>query len=96
MTRIELARKGIITEEVKEAAAAEGFSAEALSADIASGVSVIPLNRNRRIKPIAIGRGLRTKINANIGTSKDRVSIEEEMEKLDALVKYGADAVMDL
>ena len=96
MTRIELARKGIITEEVKEAAAAEGVSAEALSADIASGVSVIPLNRNRRIKPIAIGRGLRTKINANIGTSKDRVSIEEEMEKLNALVKYGADAVMDL
>ncbi len=96
MTRIELARKCIITEEVKEAAAAEGVSAEALSADIASGVSVIPLNRNRRIKPIAIGRGLRTKINANIGTSKDRVSIEEEMEKLNALVKYGADAVMDL
>jgi len=96
MTRIELARKGIVTEEVKEAAAAEGVSAEALSADIALGVSVIPVNRSRRIKPIGIGRGMRTKINANIGTSKDRVSIEEEMEKLDALVKYGADAVMDL
>ncbi|MDA8106269.1 MAG: phosphomethylpyrimidine synthase ThiC [Nitrospiraceae bacterium] len=96
MTRIELARKGIVTEEVKKAAATEGVSAEALSADIASGVSVIPLNRNRRIKPIGIGRGMRTKINANIGTSKDRVSIDEEMEKLDALVKYGADAVMDL
>ena len=96
MTRIELARKGIVTEEVKKAAATEGVTAEALSADIASGVSVIPLNRNRRIKPIGIGRGMRTKINANIGTSKDRVSIDEEMEKLDALVKYGADAVMDL
>ncbi|MDA8432005.1 MAG: phosphomethylpyrimidine synthase ThiC, partial [Nitrospiraceae bacterium] len=80
----------------KKAAATEGVTAEALSADIASGVSVIPLNRNRRIKPIGIGRGMRTKINANIGTSKDRVSIDEEMEKLDALVKYGADAVMDL
>jgi phosphomethylpyrimidine synthase len=96
MTRIELARKGIVSEEVKAAAAVEGVAAEALSGDIASGVSVIPVNRNRRIKPIAIGRGLRTKINANIGTSKDRVSIEEEMEKLDVLVKYGADAVMDL
>ncbi len=96
MTRIELARKGIVTEEVKEVAAAEGVAAEVLSADIASGVSVIPLNRNHGIKPIAIGRGLRTKINANIGTSKDKVSTDEEMEKLDALVRYGADAVMDL
>ena len=39
---------------------------------------------------------MRTKINANIGTSKDKVSIDEEMEKLEVLVKYGADAVMDL
>ncbi len=96
MTRIELARKGIITDEVKEVASSEGVSAEELSADIASGVSVIPINRKHSIKPIGIGRNLRTKINANIGTSKDRISIEEEMEKLDVLVRYGADAVMDL
>ena len=37
-----------------------------------------------------------TKINANIGTSKDKISFEDEMEKLEVLVKYGADAVMDL
>src|SRR5512135_2521734 len=96
MTRIELAGKGIVTEEMKEVAAGEGVAAEALAADIASGVSVIPINSRRTIRPIGIGRGLRTKINANIGTSKDRVSVEEEMEKLDVLVKYGADAVMDL
>jgi phosphomethylpyrimidine synthase len=96
MTRIELARKGIVSEEVKEVAAGEGVAAEALAEDIASGVSVIPINRNHKIKPLGIGRRLRTKINANIGTSKDRVSVEEEMEKLDVLVKYGADAVMDL
>jgi phosphomethylpyrimidine synthase len=96
MTRIELAKKGVITDEVKEVASAEGVSAEELSRDIAAGVSVIPINRKRGIKPIGIGRNLRTKINANIGTSKDRVSIDEEMEKLDVLVKYGADAVMDL
>ncbi len=96
MTRIELAKKGIITDEVKEVASAEGVSAEGLSADIASGVSVITVNRKHSIKPIGIGRNLRTKINANIGTSKDRISIEEEMEKLDVLVRYGADAVMDL
>jgi phosphomethylpyrimidine synthase len=96
MTRIELAKKGIITDEVREVASAEGVTAESLSGDIADGVSVIPINRRHGIKPIGIGRGLRTKINANIGTSKDRVSIEEEMEKLDVLVRYGADAVMDL
>ena len=96
MTRIDLAKKGIVSDEVKEVALAEGVRPERLSEDIASGVSVIPINKNRKIKPIGIGRGLRTKINANIGTSKDRVSIDEEMEKLDVLVKYGADAVMDL
>jgi len=96
MTRIDLAKKGIVSDEVKEVALTEGVRPERLSEDIASGVSVIPINKNRKIKPIGIGRGLRTKINANIGTSKDRVSIDEEMEKLDVLVKYGADAVMDL
>lgn len=96
MTRIELAKKGTITEEVKLAASEEGISPEQLSKDIAKGVSVIPVNINHKIKPVAIGRNIRTKINANIGTSKDKVSFEDEMEKLDVLVKYGADAVMDL
>lgn len=96
MTRIELAKKGIITDEVKLVAAAEGLSPEQLSEDIASGVSVIPINKNHGITPIGIGRNMRTKINANIGTSKDMVSIEDEMKKLEVLVKYGADAVMDL
>jgi phosphomethylpyrimidine synthase len=96
MTRIESAKKGIITEEVKLVASQEGLSPEQLSEGIASGVSVIPINKNHRITPIGIGRNMRTKINANIGTSKDRVSIDDEMEKLEVLVKYGADAVMDL
>jgi phosphomethylpyrimidine synthase len=96
MTRIELAGKGIITDEVKLVAAAEGLSPERLSGDIASGVSVIPINRNHGITPIGIGRMMRTKVNANIGTSKDMVSAEGEREKLEVLVKYGADAVMDL
>ncbi|MFA4828073.1 MAG: phosphomethylpyrimidine synthase ThiC [Thermodesulfovibrionales bacterium] len=96
MTRIELAKKGIITEEVRLVAKDEGLTPEQLSEDIAAGVSVIPININHKIKPIGIGRNMRTKINANIGTSKDKISIDEEMEKLDVLVKYGADAVMDL
>jgi phosphomethylpyrimidine synthase len=96
MTRIELAKKGIVTDEVKRVASAEGLTPEQLSLDIAAGVSTIPINRNHGILPVGIGRNMRTKINANIGTSKDRVSIDDEMEKLDVLVKYGADAVMDL
>jgi phosphomethylpyrimidine synthase len=96
MTRIELAKKGIITDEMKTVASAEGVSAEKLASDIAGGVTVITRNNLHDIKPLGIGRGLRTKINANIGTSKDKVSHDEEMMKLDALVKYGADAVMDL
>ena len=80
MTRIESAKKGIITEEVKLVAAAEGITPEQLSEDIAAGVSVIPINTNHRITPIGIGRNMRTKINANIGTSKDKISIEDEME----------------
>ena len=96
MTRIEIAKKGIITDEIKEVAAAEGTAAEGLASDVAAGVTVITRNANRRIKPLGIGRGLRTKVNANIGTSKDKVSFDEEIEKLAVLEKYGADAVMDL
>ena len=91
-----MAKKGIVTDEVRLVAAAEGISPEQLSEDIAAGVSVIPINRNHKITPIGIGRMMRTKVNANIGTSKDKISIESEMEKLEVLVKYGADAVMDL
>ncbi len=96
MTRIETANKGIVTEEVKEVAVAEDIAPERLASDIAAGVTVIPRNHLRAIKPLGIGKGLRTKINANIGTSKDRISFEDELKKLDVLAQYGADAVMDL
>ena len=96
MTRIELAKKGIITDEVKLVAKGEGLTPEQLSEDIASGVSVIPVNVNHKISPLGIGRNMRTKINANIGTSEDKISIDEEQKKLEVLIKYGADAVMDL
>jgi phosphomethylpyrimidine synthase len=96
MTRIETARKGIITDEVTKVALSEGVSPERLASDISAGLAVIPINKSRTIKPIGIGRGLKTKVNANIGTSKDKISFDDEMEKLDVLVRYGADAVMDL
>jgi len=96
MTRIESAKNGIITEEVRVAALAENVLPEMLASDIAGGVTVIHRNSRHTINPIGIGKGLTTKVNANIGTSKDRVSLDEEREKLDILVQYGADAVMDL
>ena len=96
MTRIELARKGIVTAEMEAVARAEGISAQKLASDIAEGVTVITRNVFHDIAPLGIGRGLSTKINANIGTSRDKVSYDDEIKKLEVLVKYGADAVMDL
>ena len=96
MTRIELAKKGIVTDEFREVALSEDISPERFASDIAEGLTVIPRNINHDIKSIGIGKGLRTKVNANIGTSKDKISFDDEMEKLNVLIKYGADAVMDL
>lgn len=97
MTRIELAKKGIITDEINEVAKQEDISAEQLAQDIAEGVSVIVKNTiHQGIAPLGIGKGMRTKINANIGTSQDCINYDEEFQKLEVLVKYGADAVMDL
>ncbi|MCX8026687.1 MAG: phosphomethylpyrimidine synthase ThiC [Thermodesulfovibrionales bacterium] len=96
MTQIEYARKGIITDEMRQVAQDEGVSAEDIAKAISEGTVVITKNKKRDIKPLGIGKGLRTKTNANIGTSKDSISYEEELEKLDVCIRYGADAVMDL
>ena len=96
INQIEAARKNIITEEMKSCAAAEGVSAETIRGDIMDGRTVITKNRLRDISPLAVGKGLKTKVNANIGSSGDNHSVEEELEKLFAAISSGADAVMDL
>ncbi|MDA8099337.1 MAG: phosphomethylpyrimidine synthase ThiC [Nitrospiraceae bacterium] len=97
MTQILEARKGNITPEMQAVARAEGLRPEQVQEGIADGTIVITRNRvHTSITPLGVGKGLRTKINANIGTSKDRMSIESEIEKLKAAVSAGADAVMDL
>ncbi|MCX8030119.1 MAG: phosphomethylpyrimidine synthase ThiC [Thermodesulfovibrionales bacterium] len=96
MTRIQYAKKGIITLEMEKVANLENVSPEKIASDIANGLTVITKNIKRDIQPLAIGNGLKTKINANIGTSKDKISLDEEISKLEVLIKYGADAVMDL
>src|SRR3989338_7268485 len=97
MTQLENARKGIITNEMKQAALREGVDTNYIRSAIAEGTVIITKNKNHKsIEPLAIGKGLSTKINANIGTSQDRVNLREELEKLHIAVKAGADAVMDL
>ena len=97
MTQILEARKGNITPEMEAVARAEGVGLDHIIEGVANGTIVITRNaRHASITPLGIGRGLRTKINANIGTSKDRMSIEDEIEKLKVAVSAGADAVMDL
>lgn len=97
MTQIFEARKGNITPEMEAVARAEGVSPEYVIKGVAAGTIVITRNAGHSsITPLGVGRGLRTKINANIGTSKDRMSIEDEIEKLKTAVSAGADAVMDL
>ncbi len=97
MTQIIEARKGNVTPEMEAVARAEGVGLDHVIEGVATGTVVVTRNTGHTaIAPLGIGRGLRTKINANIGTSKDRMSIEGEIEKLKAAVAAGADAVMDL
>ncbi len=97
MTLIEKARKGIITEEMEVVAEYEGLDPGFVCDGIARGNIVIPKNRLRDFENIrGIGRGLRTKVNANIGSSPYHMDVEEELRKLGAAVEYGADSVMDL
>jgi len=97
MTQLEKARKGILSEEMEICAAEEGVEAEYVRQGVGDGTIVICRNVNHKtIKPLAIGRGLRTKVNANIGTSKDNNDPAAELEKLHVACKAGADAVMDL
>ncbi len=96
MTQLEQARKGIITPEMEYVAKVEEIDVEKLRRYIACGKVVIPKNNTTNTLPTGIGKDLHTKINANIGSSTEQESIEGELEKLDILVKYGADAVMDL
>lgn len=97
MTQLEYARNNILTGLMKKIAKAEGVNSRQVLKHIADGRVIIPYNLKHTIKkPCGIGFGLRTKINANIGTSTDKSHLKDELEKLNIAVKYGADTVMDL
>ena len=96
MTQIERAAKGELTGEIAKVAADEFLSSELVRSRVASGQIIVPANRNRQTKTVGIGKGLRTKVNASIGTSTDIVNLEMEVEKARTAEKYGADTLMDL
>lgn len=96
-TQMEAAKKGIFTEEMKVVCEKENVSKEYLMEKMAEGKIVIPANINHTsISPEGIGEGLRTKINVNLGVSKDAYNYCEELEKVDLSLKYGAHSIMDL
>lgn len=95
-TQIEDARKNIITEEMNAVAEAEGLSSEYIREKIAAGQIVIPNNTNRKGKIVGIGKGLRTKVNASIGTSSDICDIGDECLKAQAAEEEGSDTLMEL
>jgi phosphomethylpyrimidine synthase len=97
MTQLEMAQKGIISSQMQAVAQQEQLEPEFIRKGIAEGNIVIPANINHKnLKLFGIGKGLRTKVNANFGTSSDYGTIETELEKLHAAIDSGADTVMDL
>ncbi len=96
-TQLNYARQGTITKEMKEAALAEGVTPEFIRDGLVAGNIIICHNvKHAGGRPLAVGRGLRTKVNANIGTSADDLDIAKELEKARVAVRHGADAIMDL
>jgi len=96
-TQLHYARGGVITPEMEFIAAREGLPAEFVRTEVARGRAIIPANiRHLELEPMIIGRNFLVKINANIGNSAVRSSIEDEVEKLQWATLWGADTVMDL
>jgi phosphomethylpyrimidine synthase len=96
MTQIEYAKQNLVSREMSAAAENEPLSTEEIRANVAAGNTVILKSDRHDCLPVAVGRGLKIKINANIGTSGYHDDPALELEKLAASVRYGADTVMDL
>jgi phosphomethylpyrimidine synthase len=97
MTQLEQAKSGHSTKEIEIVAKDEQINEQELVQLIASGRVVIPANiQHHNLHPVGIGKHLKTKVNANIGTSIDFTAPKAELEKLEAAIRHKADAVMDL
>ena len=97
-TQMSAARRGIATDEMIQVAKDEDVDIHFLISKVASGSIIIPKNnvRKQKIKVVGIGKGLRTKVNVNIGTSTLYQNLNEEISKAKVAVKYGGDTIMDL
>lgn len=96
-TQMEAARKGIITPEMEIVSAKENMDVEQLAELMAKGQVVIPANINHEaLSPEGIGKGLKTKINVNLGISGDKKDYEMEMKKVRMAIDFGCEAIMDL
>lgn len=93
---MEDAKQGIVTPLMEAVTKAEGISPETIRSCVAKGLIAIPRNNRRETLPIGIGKYMSTKINANVGTSRDCIDIDAEIEKAKAAEAFGAHAVMDL
>ncbi|TET41062.1 MAG: phosphomethylpyrimidine synthase, partial [Dehalococcoidia bacterium] len=97
MTQLELACKGTVSPQLKHIAEKEGVETDFVLQGLAEGKIVIPANVNHtNLIPCGIGKGLKTKVNANIGTSSDFCDLNTELRKLQTSIDFGADTVMDL
>jgi phosphomethylpyrimidine synthase len=97
MTQLKEARKGDVTDAMRQVAEEEGISAEELLDLVAQGKVVIPVNPNHSpIHPVGIGERLKTKVNVNIGSSEDFPEVENEIRKVEVALKYETDTIMDL
>ncbi|MCX6776251.1 MAG: phosphomethylpyrimidine synthase ThiC, partial [Candidatus Micrarchaeota archaeon] len=90
---MKLAKRGVVTSAMKRIARDEKVNAERVRSGVAKGRIVI---LEKRDNVCGIGAGLRTKINANVGTSTDFAKIDEEIRKVKAAVEAGTDTIMDL
>lgn len=96
-TQMDAAKKGIITKEMDIVAKKENMDIEILKNLISSGQIAIPANKNHKsLNPEGVGKKLRTKINVNLGISKDCYDIDEEMKKVQLALDMNAEAIMDL
>ncbi len=96
-TQMDAARQGIITPQMEAVAEKEQINVRELQALMAQGKAVIPANKlHTCLEPNAIGSMLKTKINVNLGTSRDWKDLDMELEKVNDAVKMGAESIMDL
>ncbi|WP_300671445.1 phosphomethylpyrimidine synthase ThiC [Desulfoluna sp.] len=96
-TQMNAARKGIVTGAMETVAKKENMPLETLMARMAAGTVAIPANKNHlSLDPEGVGEGLRTKINVNLGISKDCCNLDTEIAKVRAAVAMKAEAIMDL